>query len=195
MDELGIDKTKQFEPYINLLPARFEGAYGKVQMIIYSTKNRLVSINSVELDGDDKRLRITNVQFLLKHFLSMYFVRKESPKIAAIYLSRYVSLLLMINAVCEAMSEKKIAAENGIPQSILFPTVQPYGNENVNLAREIALNRLYHELDDVPQYKIPQNYYPGRSKAAGRGHPAFDPNEVEFFHESGREITENESTD
>lgn len=190
VDELNLSAIKHFEPYINLLPARFEGTYGKVQMIIYSTKNRLVSINSVSID-ENTRLRITNVQFLLKHFLSMYFVRKESPKIAAIYLSRYVSLLLMINAVCEAMSEKKIADV----KSILFPTVQPYGNENVNLAREIALNRLYHELDDVPQYKIPQNYYPGRSKAAGRGHPAFDPNEVEFFHESGREITENESTD
>lgn len=193
VDELGIDKPKQYEPYINLLPARFEGIRDKVQMVIYSTKNRLVSINSVS-NGSDKRLRITNVQFLLKHFLSMYFVRKESPKIAAVYLSRYVSLLLMINAVCEAWKDNQKDKEHSKeqPHSILFPTVQPYGNENVNLAREIALNRLYHELDDVPQYKIPQNYYPGRSKAAGRGHPVFDPNEVEFFHESGKEIGHNE---
>ncbi len=191
---------RRYEPYINLLPERIEGARGigahAFTLILYSTQNRLVSVNSVVMVGPPKiTYRITNIQFLLKYFLSMYFMlgggpsageQRNQPKKAATYLARYISLLEMINAV-----ENLGSPADDPVRRLFFPSVSTYGNDNINLAREITLNRLYNDLYGKTLYKVPLNYYPARSKARGIGHPVFVPRELEFFREEGREIVEN----
>jgi hypothetical protein len=107
----------------------------------------------------------------------MYFVQKNSPKLSATYLAYYNSLMLM----CQYNF------------SITTPSIIPYGNENINLAREIALNRLHAEIGDEQPYKIPQNYYPLRAQQRAQDgklsrHPPFNPEDIKFFRELGREV-------
>lgn len=162
----------KYEPYINLIPERAE-ITTDINYIAYSTKNRLVSSNSVQLETT---FRVTNVQYLLKHFISQYFYRQDSPRIANMFLERYQSLLLMIE-----LFENTVISDTDGP---LMLSIKSYGNENINLAREIALNYLYVDLDGAEPYKIPKNYYP----AKGKPHPEFDPEGVVFFRERGRKI-------
>lgn len=176
--DLGM-QVRKYEPYINMIPMRVEGVIDDTTVAIYSTAGRLVAVNSMTIN--DKHFRIVNVQYLLQYFISIYFANTGCT--AMTYLSRYQSLLNMISAMESAY--KGVIPEN----CALFPSTTAYGNENINLARQIALNRLYNTLDDVPLYKIPQNYYPDRKIPRGLQHPDFDPESVEFFHESGREIT------
>lgn len=185
--ELGLEKVKMFEPLVNMIPKRIEGV-GICNITIYSTKNRLVTSNSVKID--EHNFRIVNIQYLLKHFLSMYFAHAKTPKTANTYLARYVSLLNMISAF-ESALESKSAGESMISSAMKSPlqlSIQTYGNENINIAREVALNKLYSELDGVEPFKIPRNYYPDRSIPKGLPHPPFNPEEVEFFREQGRQI-------
>jgi hypothetical protein len=173
---LGLADVKRYESYINLIPDRIEGTRGPLRVAVASTGGRLVGVNTITIDGSI--FRVVNVQYLLKHFLSMHFINHSSPKVAAVYLNRYVSLLNMIGNICV----------HGPAESVLFPSVRTYGNENINLARSVAIARLMSELRGAAPIKVPQNYYPGRSRANGRGHPPFDPSTIEFFHESGEEI-------
>jgi hypothetical protein len=187
-EAIGVSPYKHYEPYINLQPERLEGQVGESNIVIYSTKNRLIGANTIKVSRRTEAksdrghtLRITNIQFLLKYFLSMYFVSVDSPKLAATYLSRYTSLLSMINVV-EGISANDDAA------MLFYPTIRTYGNENINLAREVALNRLYTDLGTAVPYKIPANYYPARAKEKGLGHPPFTPRDLEFFREEGLEM-------
>lgn len=184
-EAIGLETYKRYEPYINLQPERIEGQLGDSNVIIYSTKNRLIGANTVKIEREGAaspiNLRITNIQFLLKYFLSMYFVSVDSPKLAATYLSRYTSLLSMINIV------ESMGAEHDEKVALFYPTIRTYGNENINLAREVALNRLYSDLGQATLYKIPANYYPARSKEKMLGHPPFAPRDLEFFREEGLE--------
>lgn len=184
VEELKLTSVHNFEPYANLLPEKTEGNAG-IDIIIYSTRHKLISANSINID--DTVFRTVNVQFLLKHFLSLYFFHKSRKllKLGATCLQRYVSLMNMIKAVENL--KPKVVEELSL-SSPLFPSIQTYGNENINLAREIALNRLRAELEDIPQYKVPQNYYPARSAAKGFVHPQFNPEELIFFRQEGREI-------
>lgn len=183
--ELSLTNIKKYEPYANMMPERIEGVTGDKNIIIYSTKYRLLSVNSVKLN--ESNIRIVNVQYLLKYFISMYFINKHSPKIANTYLSRYLSLLEMIT-VFESAVKNRSDKDELIELSLLFPSVHTYGDENIDLSRQVALNRLYHDLDDTPLYTIPQNYYPCRSVPNGKPHPEFNYSDSPFFMESGREI-------
>jgi hypothetical protein len=189
-EDLKLTSVKHYEPYAGMLPDRTEGVNEDGTLItIYSTHHRLVSVNTVNGEG----VRVANIQYLMKHFLSLYFVHRADAARGGAYLAHYVSLALMISSYEAALARlTKKSVEERVEMaaaSIVFPSVITYGNENVNLARTIALNRLGHILDDAPLYKIPMNYYPGRSLERGVGHPAFDPAEVVFFQEEGREIT------
>ena len=191
-EELSVANVKYYEPYINLLVNRASGndSAGN-NIIIYSTHERLIAYNSIAIG--ENIFRITNVQYLLKHFLAMYFINNKSPQHAQIYLAHYLSLINMI-AIYEnflvlrtyTMQEKEDAAK----LSPLYLSVQTYGNDNINLARKIALNQMNHELHDEPLYKVPRNYYPARNIARGiTTHPPFNPADVVFFREEGRELS------
>ncbi len=165
---------RKYESYANLMPERLECIIDKIQkIIIYSSRHKLLGVNSVSVNT--KTLRIVNIQYLMKHFLSMHFMTVS--KLSTTYLMYYKSLLEMIHEQPEL--------------EILQPSITVYGNDNVSLSREVALNRLYHELDDIPLYETPRNYYPSRSIPKGYSHPEFDPESIIFFRESGRLITEN----
>jgi hypothetical protein len=73
-------------------------------------------------------------------------------------------------------------------QSPLFPTINTYGSDNINLSRQIALSRLYHDLDNTPLPITPINYYPDRVLSRGGSHPTFNYEDSPYFRELGREI-------
>lgn len=184
---LGLGNVKYYEAYINMTPERCEGVATFGRVIIHSTKHRLISANEVILD--DMHIRIVNVQYLLKYFLSMYFISHSAPRLANLYLSRYTALLHMITTLEDALdTASDETRERIMRESPLFPSVETYGNDNISLARSVALNRLYADLGDATLFNIPWNYYPGRSIPAGRGHPEFDYESSPFFQERGREI-------
>lgn len=166
----------RYEPYANMIPSRIEINYMEKKINILSTKHRVLSINSVEISNmaeNTPKIRVANIQFVLKQFISMHYVTLDKPKISNTYLAYYKSLLDMT----------KIG-----DRDIVFPSVTTYGGDNVSLSREVALNKLYVELEGIDALKIPKNYYPGRSIPNKRPHPEFDPEEVEFFREQGRII-------
>lgn len=178
--KIGITGVEHYEPYSSLLPERVEGYLPfclstnpaeaviceSYKMIIHNTKNRLLSVNSIKIE--DLSFRVVNVQYLLKYFLSKHFMVGGK-----IYLSMYTSLMKMLSVSCQ------------LPP-VLLPSVQTYGSENINVAREIALNRLHHDLSNESLLPIPKNYYPDRRNP----HPIFDPEKLEFFRESGRKIVD-----
>lgn len=153
-----------YEPYINLIPMKAVSS----NIIIYSSKGKLVSVNSIEFNG--KKYRITNIQYLLKHFLSLAMISKD--KLRQTYLSYYNSLLVMCNS----------------KDSLFQLSINTYGNENINLAREIALNRLNHDVNGEELYYLPINYYPSRSRARGVSYPDVKIEDIKFFRESGKLI-------
>lgn len=181
-----------YEPYINLIPARAE----LPGCTIYSTEGRLVAISSFDAgESRLKRIRMVGVQYQLKYFLSMHHAATMGYSMSAssihgsIYLNRYVSLLRMISAV-EAASGRPGSATKFGPDSVFFPSVNTYGAENVSLSRLIALSRVESDLTGKPSHRLPQNYYPGRAAARKRDPPAFSPDEIIFFQESGNVIPE-----
>lgn len=215
--EYGLKKIHAFEPLINLMSYRIEGMIndGKIKVIFESTKNRLLCVNEVNLTADiiikggvsiskgvtspsdttnttvDKSMiRVVNVQYLLKYFLSMYFVyggeKGPTPKLAAVYLAHYSSLMHMI-AAAESVATS-IEDNTQILSSPLFLTVNTYGSENMNLAQEISLNRLYNELDGVKRFITPKNYTPAISIARDKPVPTFNYDDLKFFREMGNEI-------
>jgi len=177
VDSLGLTDVARYEHYINLLLGRVEGKMGSgTQVVIYNTYGKLITVNSVE-GFAPKKLRITNIQFLMKYFLSMYFVTKDSPKTSSTYLRRYTSLLEMI----------RIIGENGLTEgSITLPSVVPYGSVNITDAGTNALNYLYHDLRGDPLQPKPTNYYPSRVA----GHPEINMAKLIAFRESGKLIAE-----
>lgn len=187
-DELGLNGVKKYETYIHIIPETVAGNVDATGVVIYSTRNRLVSANSVKVG--EQIFRIVNVQYLLKHFIAMYFMhthaQSQQPKLANTYLDRYASLLRMITGYEDALVAG--GAESRAVESALFPTIETYGRDNRNLASEVALNRLYNELDGVELLSVPRNYYPGRSIAKGVPHPEFVFEGNPFFMELGREI-------
>jgi hypothetical protein len=187
--ELSLVGSKQYETYIHVIPERLEGRADFGDITVYSTKNRLVSTNYIKTDG--KTFRVVNAQYLLKHFVAMSFVHKESPKLANTYLAHYDSLLRMISSYEAAIVSTHTTDEayDILFKSPLFPSVQTYGNENISLSKSVALSYLYHDLDGEPLFVTPRNYYPGRSIPQGRPHPEFTYEDNPFFLESGREIT------
>jgi len=162
-------EAHQYEPLGTIMPAKAVSD----NIIVYDTRNRLVSVNSMHIDS--VAFRIVNVQYLLKHFIGSHFAGDTTA------LAYYNSLMRMI-----AHAEKH---EKDPLTSPFFPSIQTYGNDNLDLTRQVLLNRMYHELDDVEQFSIPYNYYPGRSIPASRPHPTFDVESSEFYRERGIRIS------
>lgn len=171
------DTVDTYEPLGSILPARCEYTNGgsdgvATPIIAYSTKNRLLSINSVKIG--DVAFRIVNIQYLLRHFMSLYFAEQDVT-----YMRYYESVLLMIEC-----AEKSLDEEHAL-HSPFFPSVYTYGADNLDPTKEVLINRMYAELDGVKQFVTPWNYYPARSIPKGLPHPAFDINSSEFYRESG----------
>jgi hypothetical protein len=205
--ECNLQDIREYDAYVNLSPERITGTYagtgsirslsilpgavgvrvpledGGIPMTIYSTHNRLIAANSIHVtaNGDSASdsmtsFRIVNVQPLLGYFLSGYFIHEaKDPRTAMMYMDYYKSIINMIVSAEGAGSQNPSA----IIKSALFPTVHTYGSENINLAREIQLNRLYSELDKVARYQVPRNYYPAKKAE----HPAIM--EHTLFREEG----------
>jgi hypothetical protein len=169
--ELRLKNICSYEPYTNIIPPRTEGVDDNMRpYTIYSTHNRMMCVSSVDIGG--VAFRVSAIQYLLMNFLALSFV--TAPNIAAAYLARYNSLILMIESAPDVRS------------SITSLTIKTYGHDNINLAREVAINRIKVDLGQAAPFKIPRNYYPNK----GGRHPDFDPEQVVFFRESGRPIKE-----
>lgn len=186
---MNLNKITEYEIFGNLLPERIEGTLENTSIHIYSTRNRLLSINSITIN--DLKMRIVNVQYLLRHFLALYFFHKKTKdRLADACLLRYRSLLKMIH-----LYEIAIKDRDDIKDHMDFPlmlSIVTYGKENINIASEVALNRLYADIDKIEQIKTPANYYPGRSIPKHMPHPVFNPRDCIFFHKSGLAIAANE---
>lgn len=158
---------KAYEAYSGILPRRLEFTAG-AKMIVWSTHNRLVSVNSIVVAGES--VRVINVQGLLRHFAAVAILN-PGTKLAAACWQRYVSLLQMIHAD---------------PTGPLGLSIMTYGATNQNHATEKMLSWVYRELDGTPVMSAPRNYKPGTSQS--RGHP-FDYESNPVFADCGREIS------
>jgi hypothetical protein len=187
-------KYKHYETYGNIVPERYEvelssedPPHDKYNFIIYSTEHRLLSCNTIAIG--DTSVRVCNVQYLLRNFMANALISQN--KVKNTYLAIYTSLLSMINSFENALEAKNSLSNFNIDNfldSPLFLSIDTYGTENINLARNVILNRLYNDIEGTPLYKMPWFYYPGKSIPKGLPHPEFNPEENEFFRQSGREI-------
>ena len=154
----------------------------KYNFIIYSTKHRLLSCNTITIG--DTSVRVCNIQYLLRNFMAIALISQN--KVKNTYLAIYASMLSMISSLENALESNADASK--FLNSPVFLSVDTYGTENINLARNVILNRLYNDIEGTPLYKMPWFYYPGKSIPKGLPHPEFNPEENEFFRQSGREI-------
>lgn len=170
---VGATTMRRFEPYINLVPERIEILSAGVNYCLYSTKNMMLTINSIKID--DKNIRVANIQYLLLFFLSMHIITNNP-----IYLPRYLVLLDMISILSPHLTNEEVH------NSIFFPSINIYGDNNMDVATEITLNKINNDINGSPVYKLPSPYYPMNTN--GQAPPKFDYFGVSFFRESGREI-------
>ena len=201
--ELGFRAPKTYEPYINIIPQRIEcdslggdslggnsANNAPESIVIYSTKNKLLSVNGTRIS--ERKFRIVNIQYLMHFFLSNFFIYKvKTPRVADTYLAIYLSLAQMIAQFEKSILARGLDSEESrrlATESLFFPSIKTYGAENINLTKEVALNRLNAEIYKTEQFKTPINYNCERAIKSGRGHPAFNPAEVTFFNESGKLI-------
>ena len=182
-------KYKHYETYGNIIPERYEieltlddPPHDKYNFIIYSTKHRLLSCNTITIG--DTSVRVCNIQYLLRNFMAIALISQN--KVKNTYLAIYASMLSMISSLENALESNADASK--FLNSPVFLSVDTYGTENINLARNVILNRLYNDIEGTPLYKMPWFYYPGKSIPKGLPHPEFNPEENEFFRQSGREI-------
>ncbi len=165
-EKLGLVDVVLYEPF-SIIPERLEGTLvidnKRTLITIHSTEDRLLSVNTIG------KQRVVNVQYLLKHYMSQYYLSSAKPKAADHYLARYTTL---IDRIADA------------PIGYWLPSITTYGNENVDLSKRILLNRLYVDMGKATPYVIPANYYPSRGKA----HPIFNYRESVFFRESGQPV-------
>lgn len=186
-EELNLKNPKSYRAYINLIPESTVGEYEGKTLKIHSIQGKLLSVNSLKYDTS---IRIVNVHYLLKYFLSQAHL--STNKTANTYLAHYVSLLEMISDFEEFLTKKY--GEN-LPENIddiktnpLFPSIYTYGNENYSSAYEVSINMIESELEGKPRYILPINYYPGRVIPKKLPHPKFDYDKSEFFLEGGEPI-------
>lgn len=198
--ELGVIDRQLYEPYINILPAKMTGLAklgageddDPVNLIAYSTANKLVTINVLDFSGF--KLKVVNVQYLLRHFIAMSHV--SEGRLKATYSHMYKTLLRMIRWVEEKISDKSfgvVGAETRglLMKSPLFPSTYIYGRENHSLAYIVAVGRIRQELGEEVSSDIttlPWNYYPCRSIPRGMPHPVFDYEANEMFREAGAAV-------
>lgn len=179
----------KYHPLGSLLPETYIISMKdkSTKLRVLSTKDKMIAINEVKipLSGENKEIRITNIQGLLCWFLSMHFAAKNTQNTAKIaqktpeYINYYISLLTMIELIEDNYDkiDKNIA-------NIFFPSVMTYGNNNLDPTYKININRMNNSLynDDII-YSKPFNYFPNREKP----HPKFDYN-APFFILDGSEI-------
>lgn len=186
--ELELTDIKLYEPFGSMIPEKATGIFRDKNITILGNKHRLIAINSIDING--VKFRTLNVQPVLKYFLSMYYIlindkkNKHNDSVALMYLQYYKSLLAMINVI-ELLISNEILQSNCIHESPLFLSIETYGNENISLATEVAMQRLNAELNDIPMQSVPINYYPERSN--GKPHPVFDYSSSVHFCERGRQ--------
>ena len=154
---------EEYERYHTLIPHHYKCKINEVDFVIYDLSHHLIAYDSVSLESH--KIRITNIQWLMKTFLAKYWKTGE-----AINLIAYEALLSLI--------EKNPSGE------LLTPSVKTYGDSNVSTMREIVVNGIEHITKGVPLFNKPANYFPDRKKPW----PKFDIAASEFFQESGRRI-------
>lgn len=184
--DLRLTSADRFDPLVSLIPELISGRMGDLNVRIYSTKNRLITVNTVKIG--DTPVKIVNIQPLLRHFIAL--ANSSEGKLRNTYLSIYSSLLDMIRIIEEKVVDKSFGVLSDelietLKGSPLFPSTYTYGNENNSLAYLVLLNHLLHDLGEAQQYTLPWNYYPEKSLAKGIPHPVFDYNSSEFYRESG----------
>lgn len=184
-EELKLTDIKLYEPFGSLIPEKVTGYLTETKKItIVGNKHRLISVNSIQING--YKLRMLNVQPLLKYFLALFYINVKTDKqLANTYLEYYFSLIEMINVIEKLIIDKEISIDdiNGSP---LFLSIETYGSDNVSLSTEVQLGRLYAEIDNKELEPLPINYYPARSFDKHR--PTYDYNSSHYFRERGYEI-------
>lgn len=163
---LGGQNIKRFEAYSGILPRRVEFTAG-AKIVVWSTHNRLLSVNSMVFCGE--AVRVINVQGLLRHFAAVAILN-PGTKLAHTCWGRYCSLLRMIQVD---------------PTGPFGLSIMTYGSKNQNHATEKMLSYVYRELDGTAVMSAPRNYRPGNSKSRGT---TFDYESNSIFADCGREL-------
>jgi hypothetical protein len=193
IQSLELTSVREFDPIAHLIPRTAMGMSGKTRINVYSTANKLLAVNDIKIGND--HVKVVCVQYLLKHFLSSYYAADFKPPYLSpvdknIYLAYYISTSSMINQYEAALKQKGKTIDPLTDSTpALFPTICTYGNDNISLSRQVALNRLNVELNGGQSLVLPWNYYPGRSREKQIPHPTFDSDTNGFYQEVGKEVS------
>lgn len=155
----------KYEQCFNMFPERYECHTKDIKLTIYSSKSKLVSVNKVAYGGIT--FMVANIQYLMWQFLSLYHISNDSSA-KNTYGVIYNSLLEM----------SKLGGE------LFRPSIDVYGTDNTNTAREIILNKLLVDIEGAEPYHVPTNYYPSKLNPP----PEFDLSANKFFQISGKKL-------
>jgi hypothetical protein len=171
--ELPKNATK-YQPLASMISAKIETD----DMSIYVAENELIAINDVIIFG--KILRICNIHFVMRWFLSMEYDDRYEIKTKKYYLS-LLKMINLIEAAYDSFSEAdKKRAE------IFFPSINVYGVRNKTPSQQLFENKVNATIyGDKILYTSPVHYYPDRKK----GHTVFDYDSSPFFQLNGDIIT------
>lgn len=167
--------VKEYEKCFNLQPRKIDGKLGDKIVKLFSTEDRLVSCNSVVIDG--QHIRVANIQYLLKSCIGNHFMYADRPMISTYYLLMYNNLMTMLEIM-----EKYGADPVDNP---FFLSVNTYGADNINTTTKMQLQRMEYDMGIGKMVNLPVNYYPDRKD---KPRPVAEYDKYEFFHESGHEV-------
>jgi hypothetical protein len=127
---------KKYTPSFNLQPAKVVAG----DVTIYSTANKLLSVQHLTLDGHT--YRVVCFQYLLRHYMAMYYLTSNAR-----YLAYYKSCIAMI-------------PENPI-NTPFYITTDYYGGRNKSHQYQNAIKYIMHSRDSsVPLPLRPASYKP-----------------------------------
>ncbi len=179
--EMGAELKERYEAYAGMLPSRCEATKDGVPIDIYSSHNRLISINSVEVSRG-VFVRAVGVQYLLRYFAILGALHAKTPLGIEAW-RRYTSILEMIS--------RMNYTEADIGKSPFLLSINIYGGHNISHSTQVSIRKAYATIhgDDFPL--LPKSYVSADALVVEmkKIHPPFNYEISSLFCARGRPLS------
>lgn len=194
-----------FAPYMDSRPLMARvSAPGTPSVDVFSTRNRLLAVTRIEIDG--VRVAVASPQYVLLNFLYEAQVA-PTPALRALYVEYYAATLNLLEAGGTLVAALRAEGGGpGVPDDIFrrFVESSPFGlpvqtigdtNHDASYLIRIAQSAIRVgdsppgiDPADLPDLaNVPTRYYPGGKHTPGE-HPAFDYGSNAAFQRAGQPL-------
>lgn len=193
-----------FAPYMDTRPLMGRvSTPGSPDIDVYSTRNRLITVSTISVQG--VKLRMVTPQYLLLDLL-FEAMTAEEPRMRETFRRYYSSVLALLASGGEIIAAMHQEGSGSVSEEVYIKFVesspfgfpaQTIGDSNHDAAYFILLSNAARKVGDTPPgvdpdnlpdpKNIPERYFPGQKHKAGE-HPPFDYAGNPAFQRGGQPI-------